>query len=204
MSAFVRSARRVWSSEKLGMIGVATAIPLLSAGVVFLPRARLLMQEHQLERAEQQHQALVEYQSWANRKGPLGRDEYHQLLERLRALVPEAIDQVSLMAACKQIGDGLGFELQTVELGEPQDVGIAPLTHPLGEAPVVIHARGDALATARFVEGLHAADFPFELTGVSLRRTSSHASTFNVELRLGLYVALPTYEEFDPSLLLGE
>jgi hypothetical protein len=183
------------------MIGLATAIPLLSAGVVFLPRARLLMQERQLERAEQQHQTLVEYQGWATRKGPLGRDEYDLLLERLRALLPEAVDQVSLMATCKQIGDALGFELQTVELGDPQDVGIAPLSHPLGEAPVVIHARGDASATAHFVEGLRAAGFPFELTGVSLRRSSPNASTFNVELRLGLYVALPTYEEFDPTLL---
>ena len=201
MSAFVRSARRVWSSEKLGMIGLATALPLLSVGVVSMPRARLLMQERQLERAERQHRALLEHQEWAAHKGPLGSDAYELLTDRLHALLPEAVDQVSLMAACKQVGDALGFELQTVELGDPQDVGIAPLNHPLGEAPVVIHARGDASSTARFVEGLRAAGFPFELTGVSLRRSKPDASSFNVELRLGLYVTLPTYEEFDPTLL---
>lgn len=201
MSAFVRSARRVWSSERLGMIGLATAIPLLSAGVVSLPRARLLMQERQLERAELQHQSLVEYQEWAAGKGPLGREEYDLLLENLHALLPETVDQVSLMAVCKQVADSLGLELQSVELGDPQDVGIAPLQYPLGEAPVVINARGDASATARFVKGLRAAGFPFELTGVSLRRTSPNASTFTVELRLGLYVALAAYEESDPTLL---
>lgn len=200
VSAFVRSARRVWSSEKLGMIGLATAMPLLSAGVVFLPRARLLVQEHQLERAEQQHQALLEYQDWASSKGPLGCDEYALLLERMRGLLPESVDQVSLMAACKQVGDALGFELQSVELGDPQDVGIAPLNYPLGAAPVVVHARGDVASTARFIEGLRSTVFPFELTGVSLRRSTPNASIFNVELRLGLYVTLPNGEDFDSTL----
>lgn len=201
MRSFVRSARRVWSSEKLGLIGLATAIPLLSVGVVSLPRAKLLLQERQLERAERQHRRLLEQQDWADHKGPLGYREYELLLERMHDLLPENVDQVSLMAASGKVADALGFELQSVELGDPQDVGIAPLNHPLGEAPVIIHARGDASQTARFVEGLRAAGFPFELTGMSLRRSNPNVSTFNVELRLGLYVTLPTFEEFDPTLL---
>jgi hypothetical protein len=204
MRAFVRSARRVWSSEKLGLLGLAATLPLLGAGVVSVPRARILFQEHALQQAEQQHLRLLEERRWLEHHGPLGEREFDLLLEKLQALLPDEVDQVALLAAAERVAAQLGFDLHSVELGKPEDVGLEPLSRPIGEAPVVIHGRGDAAATVAFLDGLRACGFPFELTGVSLRRPNPNHTAFSVELRLGLYAALPETEFFDPTLLGSE
>lgn len=201
MKDLLRSTRRFWSPEKLGLLGLAVGLPMAAAGVVSAPRMRLEIQERMLEKAAAQHDRLLELRSWSQSAGPLTPEHYDRLTEELRGLVPGEVDQVELLAHASQVAQAVDFDLSSVDLGEPEDVGIVPLDQPLGESEVWINGVGTRASAIDFLEGLRTFGHPFELRALTLHRASPRDSQFSVELRLGLFTHLPVVEEFDESSL---
>ena len=162
---------------------------------------QLELQERMLEKAEAQREQLLELRNWSESAGQLSPEHYDRLTEELRKLIPGEVDQVELLAHATQVARVVDFDLGSVELGDPQDVGIAPLDQPLGEAEVWISGIGTRASAFDFLQALRTFGHPFELRGLTLHRASPLESAFSIELKLGLFTHLPAVEEVDESPL---
>lgn len=204
MRQIVRSARRAWSSEKVGLLGLAIGLPLACVGVVSAPRMQLALQNRALERAEELHVQLESLRAWSSTAGNLLPSHYEQLTKELRVLVPSEVDQVDLFADVARAANGVGFELQSVELADPEDVGIDRLDEPVGEVEATVQGTGTRTSAMRLIDALRVLGHPFELTSLSLHRARPQDDQFSIELRLGLFTFLPFVEEIDTTLLPAE
>ena len=164
------------------MLGGVTARPVLDLTDAREARAGALEREARWRAARAEHDELA-----AARLGP----RLVEALEELRACVPTTVGPLEAHSLLRVLAKDAGFELTSLNVGEPSDVGLAGATDRIEAIEVRLGGTCTPAGPRRFVDGVPSLGQPCSVRELGLQRDSARDRRFDARLCLLLYVSRP-------------